>query len=257
MVWNESLVKEKVYDVMKILNINRMPTSNEIRNLHMSSLDAAINIHCSGYINLAKELNLAHKVKDKKWKYDNIKQRIYEIMNELNINRMPSQSEILLIEKNNSLCVAIHRSLSFYGWAKELGLDIKDSETLMGISFQEICSQELIRLGYIVENTTIKATYDLLINNNIKIDVKSGCAYYDSHGSRIHAFGINKKFPTCDLYIIYALDENGIKIERTFIIPSKNLKLITMCIGKDSKYNKYIDQWDYIQQYDQFYKQLN
>jgi hypothetical protein len=55
---------------------------------------------------------------------------------------------------------------------------------------------------------------------------------------------------------VYALNEEGNKVERTFVIPSKNLKLVSLCIGKNSKYNKYINRWDYIDKYDKFYKSL-
>lgn len=204
----------------------------------------------------SNRLNLPHKIKIKKWNYDDIKNRLLEIIKELDIERMPSQQELLSIELDVGLSNAIKRSFGYYGWAKELNLKIKDSETFLGITFQEICTNELINKGYHVENTTLKAAYNLIINNNIRIDVKSGCAYFDKNGCRLHTFGINKKYPTCDLYIIYALDELGIKIERTFIIPSKDLKLISMCIGENSKYNQYINRWDYIKKYDQFYKQL-
>jgi hypothetical protein len=55
---------------------------------------------------------------------------------------------------------------------------------------------------------------------------------------------------------VYALNEEGNKVERTFVIPSKNLKLVSLCIGKNYKYNKYINRWDYIDKYDKFYKSL-
>jgi hypothetical protein len=209
-----------------------------------------------GLVHWANKLNLEQKKNHDKWKPEDIKNKIFEVMKELNINRMPSQQEVLSIEKDHELCNMIKRSLGFYGWAKELNLEIKDSETFLGITFQEKCADELINKGYKVENTTTQAVYDLLVNNNIRIDVKSGCAYLNKDNCRLHSFGINKKYPSCDLYIIYALDELGKSTERTFIIPSKELKLITMCIGKNSKYNEYINRWDLIDIYDKFYKFL-
>lgn len=254
MNWTQEIIENEVFKVMKILNISRMPTSKEVRKVGISGLDGAISDN-GGYIELANKFGLINKRPIIKWNDKLIVNKIQNVIILLNLDRMPSASEIFQIEGNYELDNIINKSLGYYGWAKKLKLEIKDSETLFGNRYQEICFNELINQGYKVENTTIKAPYDLLVNNNVRIDVKSGCAYY-INDCRVHTFGINKKFPTCDLYIIYALDEEGNNIERTFIIPSKNLKLNSMSIGTHSKYNKYINKWDYIDKYNQFYKTL-
>jgi hypothetical protein len=254
-IWNEEIIANKIFEVMKILNIRRMPTALEVKSIkHISGLDSSINKY-GGYIYWSDKLNLQRKIKYCLWKDEEIKNRLYEIMSILNISRMPTRSEIIKVENNQSLHNAISRGLGYYQWADMLNLKIKPSETDMGISYQKICKEHLTTLGYKVNDTSMKAPYDLIVNNNIRIDVKSGCAY-DLKGSRVHTFGINKKFPSCDIYIIYALNETGEEIERNFIIPSKYLNLVSLSIGENSKYNKYINKWDYIDKFNKFYETL-
>lgn len=100
----------------------------------------------------------------------------------------------------------------------------------------------------------VKYPFDFLINNTIRIDVKAAKAYM-SRGNRCHTIGINKKYATCDLYLIFALDEVE-NIERTFIIPGCDLRVTSMNFGKDSKYDKYINRWDLLEKYDNFYNNL-
>jgi len=251
----ETFVKEQMLVVMSTLEINRMPTSLEVRRLKIPRLDSAIS-KTGGYTHWAKKLNLKRKEPTSKWTDDSIKSEILSIIDILDINRMPSRSEIETVGKNKAIVSAIARSYGYYGWAERLGLDAKESDTLMGITYEKLCMESLKSKGYSVKDTAVKAPYDLIINGNVKIDVKSGTAY-ESRGSRVHTFGINKPLPVCDLYIIYALDEERENIERTFIIPSKDLKLHSMSIGADSKYNKYINRWDFIDQYDAFYKSVS
>lgn len=253
---DEELTMQKIKEVMKIININRMPTSKEIRELHNSfpGLENAIAKH-GGYPEMANKLNVPLKTPTKKHSEKEIKDNIIRIINILKLNRMPTRSEVLQVEGNNCLHVAITRSYGYFGWAEKLGLESKDSETKMGINFQNICKEQIEKLDYKVSATTMKAPYDLIVNDLVRIDVKSGCAY-DMRGSRVHSFGVNKKEPVCDLYIIYALDEDGKDIERTFIIPSIHLKVVSLCIGEYSKYNIFLNRWDYIQKYLDFYKTI-
>ncbi|WP_252233748.1 hypothetical protein [Clostridium sp. ZS1] len=97
---------------------------------------------------------------------------------------------------------------------------------------------------------TTKHPYDLLVNDNVKIDVKSSNKYLSSAGWNSYSFNLEKFNPTCDIYIIYCIQD-----EKLLIIPSKFLKQTQLCItDKTSKYDIYKDRWDYIEQYNSFYK---
>lgn len=189
-----------------------------------------------------------------RWTPELIEQRILEVKSDLNIDHMPTRSEIFSLRYNDPLHNGIVRHGGYDYWAKKLGLKIKDSESKTGWDYEEKAIKLLESRGYNVKRMSRKHPYDLLINGFIKIDVKVGKPWI-LRGSRVHTFGINKKNPVCDLYMIFALDESG-EIERLFIIPSIELKLISMCIGKNSKYNKFIDRWDLIEKYNNFYKSV-
>jgi hypothetical protein len=191
-----------IYNVMKIFNIERMPTSKEVRTSKLSGLEDAI-YRTGGYVSWAEKLNLSPKKHTKSWKENEIEDEILRITSMLNLNRMPSKSEIEQVTNDRSILNAIARSYGFYGWSKRLSLPIKDCETEFGIDYQEVAIKMLQEKGYIATRTSVKAPYDIIINNKIRVDVKSGCAY-ELKGSRCHTFNLEKKFPTCDIYIIFA-----------------------------------------------------
>jgi hypothetical protein len=194
------------------------------------------------------------KTHESQWTDEVLEQRIRQVMLELKIDRMPTRSEVFSIRFNDPLHNGVVRHGGYEYWAKKLGLQIKDSESKTGWAYEE-CAIDLLKgKGYAVERMSRKCAYDILVNGAVKIDVKAGKPWF-LKGSRLHSFGINKKVPVCDIYLVLAIDESE-KIERTFVIPSFELKVVSMCIGKDSKYNKFIDQWGYIDKFDGFYKSI-
>lgn len=153
-----------------------------------------------------------------------IEEKIITAQHTLGISRMPTSGEL----RNNGmggLSTAITRNGGFKKIAKDMGLAQK---------------------------------YDLLVNSEIKIDVKASTAY-ETRGYKCNAFGIHKENPTCDIYILYALDFTGEIIERIFVIPSKFMHCKSnITIGEYSeKYDKYINRWDFLEQYDKFYKSIS
>jgi hypothetical protein len=189
----------------------------------------------------------------KVWTEEKVKSELLICMSALQIDRMPTADELRTLGRND-LHIKISRTRKYSGWAEYLGLSRKNSETLMGQSYEQMIFDRLRDCGHEVERMSTKHPYDLLVNGTVKVDVKTGSAYI-MRGSRVHSFAINKKEPTCDIYIVMALSELG-GIERSFIIPSHHLKVISLCIGADSKYNRFINRWDYIDQYTDFFKRV-
>jgi hypothetical protein len=188
------------------------------------------------------------------WTDKLLEERILQVKSELNIDHMPTRSEIFSLRFNDPLHNGIVRHGGYDYWANKLRLDVKDSESKVGWEYEKIAADMLIEGGYTVKQMSRKHPFDLLVNENVRVDVKVGKPWL-LRGSRVHTFGINKKNPVCDVYMIFALNEDS-TIERLFIIPSMELKIISMCIGKYSKYNKYVNSWEYINKYDAFYKTL-
>ncbi|NFI56998.1 hypothetical protein FDA48_11700 [Clostridium botulinum] len=184
------------------------------------------------------------------WTSELIKKEIIKVMNALDINRMPSSVEIKRITGNSKLINAIRRNNGFNYWASKLGLLQSKCETRTGFASEIKVKKILEDKGYKVEKMTTKHPYDLLVNDSVKIDVKSSNKYLSSAGWNSYSFNLEKINPTCDIYIIYCIQD-----EKLLIIPSKFLKQTQLCItDKTSKYDIYKDRWDYIEQYNSFYK---
>src|SRR5690606_15825045 len=114
---------------------------------------------------------------------------------------------------------AISKSKKKYrGWAEEIGLELKESETFKGNKWETYVAEVIRGMGFKVEQMTTKHPYDLLVNGAVKIDVKVGTSH-KHFGTRCHTFATNKKYATCDLYICIGLDEEE-NIEKQFVIPS-------------------------------------
>ena len=96
---------------------------------------------------------------------------------------------------------------------------------------------------------SIKHPYDLLVDKNIKFDVKAANKYVNGEGHSYYSFNLEKRNPTCDIYILLCIDT-----ERIFIIPSKFLHQTQISMSDNSKYSIYENRWDYIEQYSNFYK---
>ena len=196
------------------------------------------------------------KVKRIKWTDEKIESGIREIMNSLYINRMPTRTEVIEIMGNNTLGARLCRDGGYRCWANRLGLDVQENRTNLGLDYEYVAKQMLEdKFNYKVEKMTTRYPYDLLVNDAIKVDVKVGKPNFIKT-SRVHTFGLHNRYSSCDLFIIFALEESG-DIEKTLIIPGHELNVTTLCIGKQSRYDVYSDRWDYFGLYDNFYKKIS
>lgn len=186
-----------------------------------------------------------------KWSYESIKEELIKVMKALDINRMPTSNEIKLVTKNSKLINAIRRYGGFLYWANQLNLNQAPGTTRLGNYGEEKIKEILEAKGYKVEKMSTKHPYDLLVNYTLKIDVKTSRLYTKEDSNSYYSFNLEKKNPTCDIYIFYCVE-----MDKILIIPSKFLGQTQLSISKNSKYNKYIDRWDYIDKFDSFYKSV-
>ena len=189
-----------------------------------------------------------------KWNEETIKEGILEVIKALNTNRMPTRVEIENLTGNSALTNIISKKGGFRHWAEKLGLDTKESDTNFGIKGEELAEKILVEKGYKVEQMTVKHPYDILVNDDIKIDIKTSRRYYYKDDNYMYSFRLEKRYPTCDLYMFLCIHED--KVEKVMIIPSKFLHQTQVSIGEQSKYDQYIDRYDYIESYDKLYKSI-
>lgn len=193
----------------------------------------------------------------KKWTKEEIEKSILKVVDEYELNRMPSRSEVESFFGDTSLTNAISRRYKWYDLAKELGLPIKESDTYFGKKQEEIARQTLVAKGFEVRKMSQNFPYDLLVNDCVKIDVKASRLYEGEAGS-FYSFNIEKPFPTCDIYLLYLLNADR-TTKKVLVIPSKIVPYNTqISVGeKKSKYDKYADKWEYIERYSEFFEEIN
>lgn len=173
-----------------------------------------------------------------------IAQKIMESIRGLGIEYMPTRNQIHEFYGNDALTNKISKTLGYYGWAKKLGLPIKSSETTTGKRGEAFVAKILGEKGYTVERMLQNYPYDLFINDCVKVDVKYSNLYHGNSGN-FYAFGLAKKYPTCDIYILVANDDSGKK--SIYVLPSKDAVQKQISIGEyTSIYSKYKDRYDYI-----------
>jgi len=191
-----------------------------------------------------------------RWNENLIESSIKDYMILFNIKRMPTAHEIIDSTHKHGLAVAIGRYGGYKYWAEKLGLETKKSDTSFGKKYENILNLMLIAKGYKVEGMVMCHPYDLLINGNIKIDVKaSNRFHYNKDKNYYYTFNLEKNNPTCDIYVCYCINDDKL-IEKILVIPSKFLKQNQLCIGKKSNYDKYVNRWDYLNIYNNFYEKL-
>lgn len=191
------------------------------------------------------------------WTDDLVKDRIMNVVNSLGINTFPTHSQMIDFYGNKGLAVKISKSGGTRKWAERLNLAIKQCESEMGNDY-EIFAMELItrKFGFKCIQTKPKYPYDILVNDNIKIDIKVSYPFKNNCNAWANTFNLEKKEPTCDIFILFCLDRNS-KLSKTLVIPSCAVTGQTQIgVGKESKYDVYIDNWVLIKRYDEFYKQL-
>lgn len=183
----------------------------------------------------------------RRWTDEKIKQGIKNTVIALELDRMPSARECVNFYGNHCLTNAVSRRRGgWYGLAKELNLPIKESETHLGKTQEGIVCEMLISKGFEAERMPQNFPYDILVDNSVKIDVKASHLYRGKQGN-FFTFNLEKKYATCDIYILLTLDEKN-DITNIYIVPSKHvIKNTQISMGEyASKYHKFRDRWDYI-----------
>ncbi|UUV25969.1 MULTISPECIES: hypothetical protein [Lysinibacillus] len=242
-------IKNITLYIMDELNIDRMPTIEEIRNSNYRELERMI--YSNGGMTLwAKKLNLPTKKKiyidTSLTKEEEIIRGIKQVQEILKINCMPTYSQIrTTLENGCSITGLISKGNGYRYYANLLNLDLQTSETNFGIDYEFKTLDMLLNKGFEVEKMSVKHPYDLLVNKETKIDVKTSNLHNTKTGS-FFKFNIWSKKHNCDYYIAHCvLDE---EIFKTLIIPSKELRSYNFSVGMRSKYDVYKDKWDLIKQ---------
>ena len=191
-----------------------------------------------------------------KWTDEIIKEKVLEVMEALELHRMPSRSECQNYFQDHALVNAISKRKGWYQLAREMGLPVKESETFFGKTHETLASETLVAQGYEVRKMSQNFPYDILVDDCVKIDVKSSRLYHGKTGN-FYSFNLEKHYATCDFYILYALPDEG--EERVMVVPSKDvIAQNQISIGEvKSKYYVYENAWELIRLAVKFWKSIN
>ena len=189
----------------------------------------------------------------RKWTDDFLNSEIRSTMKTLGIERMPSSEELKKIHRNDLHCAISKRTYSSV--AKKLGLELKRSETKTGNEWEVWAKKHLEELGFAVELTSTKHPYDLLVEGSVKIDVKFANSYMMHDVSKVYTYRLAKKQPTCDLYILIGKDHETGEL-KIYVIPSHHVKMNMVNMGVCSKYDVYLEKFDYISEYAFFFNSI-
>jgi len=234
---------------MKALNLECMPSREDIIKYRGShSLTAQIE-KTGGYVKWAKTLNILTKIEHNKLKY----------LEDIEVEII---SGIKKVYNNSSIANKICKNGGFRYWTNKLNLTSKECKGLIGNEYEFIAKTLLESKGYKVDKMAVKCHFDLLVNNNIKIDVKmANTNIKKGHNTDIYyksyVFRLKKIYSSCDIYMAFAVDKE-MNNNKIYIIPSTVLRIKTLEIpyNSDSKYNIFKDRWDIIDKYNDFYNKI-
>lgn len=197
-------------------------------------------------------------VHGREWKDGDVEKDILKMVKSLNLDRFPTKKEMIDFYGNGSLASKISRTGGSKYYASLLNLKIKDCESEFG-GFYEDYTIDNIRehTGLSSVQMDVKYPYDILTDGNIKVDVKSSKKLYkQAQAMPYFTFNLEKKNPTCDIFVFYCLDDE-LFIDKTIIVPSCLIAGKTQVgMGGLSKWDAYSDRWDYFKMYSDFYKNI-
>lgn len=190
------------------------------------------------------------------WTDELIEEKILEVVDFHGYNRMPTKNEIEDYYGDSALTNKISKTGGFEAWAKKLKLSQKPCRSMLAFQYEKYTKKVLEEKGFNCELTSTNHPYDILVNSGVKIDVKVSNLVLLGD-SKAYTFNIEKKQPTCDLYVAYCLDEDK-EIAKTYIIPAPILTgkcQLSVGVNK-SDYDVYLDNWNLIKLYDDSVTQI-
>lgn len=139
------------------------------------------------------------------WTDELIERQLREITGA--IGSFPTASELRSMGKNDLTCAAT-KSGGLIAWAARLGLSRKDSDSDFGWRGEIAMCEHFRQQGFSAERTKgVKAPFDIMVNDLLRVDVKTASrAEYSGH-SRGWYFRTGK-IPQADVVVLYRMDRN-------------------------------------------------
>jgi hypothetical protein len=220
MSYNEQTVMNEIKELMNAVDITYFPTKPQL--LTVCGLCGRVS-KVGGSKYLAKKYNIETKIFGNSLKFsdEEIKNKLLEVVNKLNLDRFPTRDEMNNTTNSHSLSGLVSKRGGFIKWANILNLPIKESETLIGYKGEQILKDLIESKGYKIERQTANCFYDFIINDYIRTECKYSHLYHGKNGN-FYSFSLETKMHDCDIYIFICEDDNENK--KILIIPQSFLQ---------------------------------
>lgn len=193
------------------------------------------------------------------WSEELITDKINRVIHTLGLNRFPTQHEMRDFYGNYSLAVKISKTGGAKYWANKMGYVVKRCESEFGEHFEMYVINDIrIHTGLESYKTKTRYPYDIVTNKHIKVDVKSSTINKNKQGYSYFSFNLEKREPTCDIYLLYCINDSN-EPYKTLIVPScytYGQTQICITANKNSKWDKYKNNWKLFDLYNKFYADL-
>lgn len=155
------------------------------------------------------------------------------------IGSFPTNSELLNLGRGD-LSNAINKSGGLIAWAIRLGMQRKWSDSDFGWEGEGAVTDMFIVNGHRATRTTVKAPFDILVDDVLRVDVKTAkLATYGKSSGWYYRLG---KIPQADLVLLYQADTGEFYGLPWHVCPTGN---VTINNGA-SKYAAYKNNWPLI-----------
>lgn len=188
-----------------------------------------------------------------KWTEETIREALEKMISETGITHFPTHKELNDFYGNHALSVVLSRRGGTRRWCKILNLSPRAcSNTCFGNKYERKAIEDIEKeTGIKSELTKERYPYDVYTDNGTKIDIKASMPMR-GRNFECWSFSLEKRVPTCDIYIFYCIGWDD-EVKKRVIIPSCAIAGIKqMSIGGLCRYDNYIERWDLIKEYDVF-----
>jgi hypothetical protein len=187
------------------------------------------------------------------WTEEDIKEAVKLVVKDTGITHFPTHKELDEYYGNYALSVILSKTGGTRRWSKILNLPPSAcSNTKFGNKYELQAIEDIKQeIGLDSELAIERYPYDIYVENGVKIDIKASMPL-KGRNFDCWSFNLEKKMPTCDIYIFYCINTSA-EIAKRVIIPSCVLQGTKQVgIGTLSKYDNYIERWDLIKEYSDF-----
>lgn len=255
--YTEETVIEDIRKIMYTNNLDYIPPRSYIEKINSKLISQIGRVGGFKYLSNKYNIPLSSDFSKNKYSDEYIYIKLKDMISKTKLEYFPTRQEMIdFCNGNNHLCNLVYKRGGCKYWADKVGLPLKESDTKTGWLGEDILQEKLLSLNYKVEKQTTGNGFDFLVEDYVKTECKYSHLYKGGSGN-FYAFNLDSSAKNSDIIVFICEDDNG---DRNFlVIPTfKILNITTLSVGENkSKYYQYMDKFNYIDKYKQFFQNLS